>query len=115
MICLFCKSPMKIDGYDLIKDGGDCTLYSCISSECKMPGNFPRYRCSALDHDDRIIQQEYAITKGMYVRVNRHGTTISKLESAMTSDDVRISRSLWLNSTNYDEVLDKLKMCVIFS
>lgn len=87
--------------------------YSCNSICCLINQDFPRYKCST-DPKGEISSQEYGIST-FYVKVADDVSHIYRMKSCMLFDEVRIERGLFLNSTNLDEMLDKLKLLVIFS
>lgn len=111
MNCLFCNQEMytdkKISGDDIFND------YRCFSITCMVNNDFPRYICGT-DSSDKICWQEYALGN-FYAKVSDFGTRIYKLRSSMLMDEVKIARPLWLNSTNSEWLLDKLKLWVTFS
>ena len=110
MNCPFCQLEMwteerkKLDFF---------YQYSCNSINCMVNNDFPRYLCGT-DKDDNVCWQEYALGD-FYVKVSDYGSLIYKLTSCMLEDEVKISRPLWLNPTNFDHTLDKLKLMVTFS
>ncbi len=87
--------------------------YSCNSLRCMINRDFPRYKCST-DSQGEISSRQYGIER-FYVKVAGDVSYIYRLESCMLFDEIRIERALWLNSTNLDQTLDKLKMLAIFS
>jgi len=111
MNCLFCQQEMhkepKVPIDDLFYD------YRCFSIACMVNNDFPRYICGT-DSGGKICWQEYALG-GFYAKVSDMGTSIYGLRSAMLVDEVRIDRPLWINSTNLDWTLDKLKLLITFS
>lgn len=104
MNCLFCQQEMWTDEdrtSDLI------IKYSCTSIKCMVNNDFPRYICGT-DKENNICFQEYAIGK-FYIKVNDYGTSIYELIACMLDDEVKVPQSLWLNSTNSERLLDKLR------
>lgn len=87
--------------------------YRCFSIACMVNNDFPRYICGT-DFKGNICWQEYALG-GFYAKVNDYGTRIYQLHSSMLVDEVKIPKPLWLNSTNSEWLLDKLKLWVTFS
>ena len=110
MNCLFCQQEMWTDEH---KKLDFFYRYSCNSIACMVNSDFPRYICST-DKDGAICWQEYALGN-FYVKVSDNGRLIYKLISCMLDGEVKIARPLWLNPTNLDYTLDKLKLMVTFS
>jgi len=110
MNCLFCKQDMNV---------GERTKldffyrYTCYSIECMVNNDFPRYICGT-DKEGSVCWQEYALGS-FYVKVSDNGCLIYRLESCMLTNEIKIARPLWLNPTNFDHTLDKLKLMVTFS
>jgi hypothetical protein len=89
------------------------TSFACNESSCWVDGEFPRYM-GLLDENNKMISQEYAL-ESFYAKVYPEGTCIYRMMHCMLMDEVKIPRALWLNLTNTDATLDKLKFCVTFS
>ncbi len=103
MKCLFCHQKMYLEEYTI----GDTSLkYHCSSIKCMVNNDFTRYIC-ILDEDYKLCHQEYAFG-GFYVKVNKNGTLIYKLNSCILLDEVKVPQSLWLKPSNYKQRLDKM-------
>lgn len=115
--CPFCQQEMYNDGIKFMpgtyEEDGEFHKYFCSSIACMVNNDFPRY-VDVLDCNGNIVEQEYALGN-YYVKVGRNNSRIYRLEVCMLHDEVSIGRSVWLNPTNLDQTLDKLKMWVIFS
>lgn len=111
MNCLFCQQEMSCD--KKVNDESLFYDYRCFSIQCMVNNDFPRYICGT-DREGNICWQEYALGN-FYAKVSDFGSHIYQLRSAMLVDEVKVSRPFWLNSTNFEQVLDKLKLCVTFS
>lgn len=115
--CPFCQAKLWETGLYRSTENFDkdwTTDYCCRNDKCFI-NNFPRYRCS-FDPSIGLLKEEYALDS-FYVKVDRltHQTSIFRLNYAVIEDQVTVARLIWLNSTNSQETLDKLKICVIFS
>lgn len=114
MNCPFCQKELYQDGHEYIGNYGWYFKYSCNSIACMVNNDFPRYKLVVKESDSSISEQEYALGD-FYVKVDLVNTRIYKLVSCMLSGEVNIARALWLNPTNLDNMLDKLKLMVTFS
>lgn len=116
--CPFCQQELYSDGVTHYAgtqhlDYEEYYKYFCSSISCMVNNDFPRY-VDILDVNGNIVEQEYALGN-YYVKVGKDNSRIYRLEVCMLHDEVNIGRSVWLNPTNLDQTLDKLKMWVIFS
>jgi hypothetical protein len=114
MNCPFCENELYKEGHKYIGNDGWYSKYTCSSIACMVNNDFPRYKILVSELDHSIEEQEYAI-EDFYVKVSEHGSHIYKLISCMLNDEVSIARPIWLNPTNFEETLDKLKIMVMFS
>lgn len=115
MNCPFCNKPLWQTGRQFVEDGNNINYYACWNKECLADKDFPGYKCSQ-SQENILDTEEYAIAS-FYVKVDAKSNTskIYKLVSCVLLDEIQIPRALWLNPKNFDETLDKLKFCVIFS
>jgi hypothetical protein len=115
--CPFCQQDLYDNGLRRIigthEEDGEYYSYSCNSINCMVNNDFPRY-VDTIDCNGNIFEQEYALDT-YYVKVGRNSSRIYQLHAAMLVDEVAIARPIWLNVTNFDQTLDKLKLWVIFS
>lgn len=115
--CPFCQQPLYDDGVRHMsgkyEEDGEYYKYFCSSIKCMVNNDFPRY-VDTMDCNGNIVEQEYALGT-YYVKVGQDNSRIYRLEVCMLHDEVTIARPIWLNSTNLDQTLDKLKLLVIFS
>jgi len=111
MNCLFCNQEMWND--ESTKQPMLFIHNSCNSLTCMVNMDFPRYICGT-DKDGNVCYQEYAIGD-FYVKVSDVGSRIYKLISCMLEDEIKIERPMWIDATNLDWTLDKLKLWAIFS
>ena len=113
--CPFCERPVKRSTYakGILPNILAYTSVSCNEESCWVEGEFPRYM-ELLDERGNMLSQEYALDT-FYAKVYPNGTCIYRMMSCMLMDEVKIQRALWLNLTNTDATLDKLKFCVTFS
>lgn len=104
MNCLFCKQEMWTE-----ESGPDLLFYQnkCFSIACMVNNDFPRYICGT-DREGNICWQEYASGR-FYVKVSDTGTRIYRLLSYLLEDGVETSETLWLNPTNFEATLDKVR------
>jgi hypothetical protein len=112
MNCPFCERPLAMS----ILYGNktfNWKTFRCSEVSCWVNEEFPRY-LGTINGDGNFETQEYALGP-YYVKVYPTGSCIYKMISCMLMDEVKVPRALWLNVTNTDATLDKLKMCVIFS
>lgn len=114
MNCPFCQNELYRDGHEYIGNSGWYFKYSCNSIMCMVNNDFPRYKLTVKESDNSISEREYALGD-FYVKVSPTRTLIYKLVFCMLNDEVKIERALWLNPTNFDHTLDKLKLMVTFS
>ena len=112
MNCPFCKQEMYFNGH-VLGDNGECEEYACHSIPCLVNTEYPRYKCQ-IDEGKKIVGEEYMLGT-FYVEVYEDTTLIQRLQSGMLFDQVKIHRPIFLNPTNSDQTLDKLKLLVIFS
>ena len=112
MNCVFCNKEMWME--EKVSDGDDLFYdYRCFSIACMVNNDFPRYICGT-DKEGNICWQEYALGK-LYAKVSDFGTRIYALRASMLLDEVKVPKPFWLNSTNSEWLLDKLKLWVTFS
>lgn len=112
MNCPFCHQKMWFDGY-VLGEHGECESFACNSIPCLVNTEFPRYKC-VVNKASKLVQEEYCI-EDIYVKAYEDYTLIYKLMSCALQDQIQIQRTLFLNRTNIQQTLDKLKMMVIFS
>lgn len=111
MNCPFCHQEMYFDGYALGRFG-ETENFTCGTIACLVNQDWPRYKCQ-IAHG-LMVQQEYALGD-FYVKVYDEYSLIYQVRACMLFDQVKIARQLWLNPTNFEQTLDKLKLLVIFS
>lgn len=112
MNCLFCQQELYSDGLRWYfgtqsVEGTERYKYSCSSIACMVHNDFPRYICET-DKDGNICWQEYAAGH-VYVKVSDAGSKLYRLVSCMLTEDVQVPEALWLNSTNFEATLDKVR------
>lgn len=115
MKCPFCERPVKLNRYMLKADSLDKIYISfqCAEPSCWVDGEFPRYM-GLFNDKGEWLSQEYALGT-FYAKVYPTGTCIYRMMSCMLMDEVKIPRALWLNLTNTDATLDKIRTLIIFS
>lgn len=115
MKCPFCERPLKVTRlYGKTNDPAHMfSSFVCAEESCWIDKEFPRYMGTINDNGE-LGSEEYAVGK-FYAKVYPTGTCIYRMMSHVLMDEVRIPRALWLNLTNTDATLDKLKFCVTFS
>jgi hypothetical protein len=106
MNCLFCDRPMHLTT-------AHWSHYRCNEIDCWYKGEFSRYVVVVNDNGE-IATQEYSLGS-YYVKIYPSGSVIYRLVGYVLVDGVVVPRAFWLNPTNIDATLDKLKMCVTFS
>jgi hypothetical protein len=115
--CPFCQQDLYDNGLKRVigtyEEDGEFYTYCCTSIKCMVNNDFPRY-IDTIDCNGNIVEQEYALGN-YYVKVGWGTSRIYHLVACMLRDEVTIARPVWLNSTNFDQTLDKLKLWVIFS
>lgn len=112
MNCPFCHQEMYFDGY-VLGLNGECESYACHSISCLINQDFPRYKCQ-VNKANKIVREEYGLGT-FYVRVYEEDSLVYQLKACMLFGELKIARQLFLNRTNLDQTLDKLKMLAIFS
>lgn len=113
--CPFCKRPLKLAQYVMsqLTNNTHCISFVCEDLSCRVDGEFPRYLGLISEYGD-MMSQGYALGS-FYVKVYPGGTCIYRLMSYMLMDEVKIPRAMWLNLTNTDATLDKIRTLIIFS
>lgn len=112
MNCLFCNREMYLETL-VGNETKNWKHYRCNQEDCWYNGEFSRY-VALVNEKGEFATQEYGLGP-FYVKVYPGGSVISRVLGYILTDDVKIPRPLWLNVTNMDATLDKLKFCVIFS
>lgn len=112
MICPFCHLAMHFDGY-VLGLSGECEEHVCGNLKCLVNDDYTRYRCQ-INKEGQIVREEYTLGN-FRVRVYEEDSLIYRYEACMLFGETKIPRQLFLNHTNLDQTLDKLKLLVIFS
>jgi hypothetical protein len=81
--------------------------YRCFSIKCMVNNDFPRYICGT-DKEGNVCWQEYA-ADNYYVKVSDQGSHIYTLRSCILDDETVLSDPLWIDSTNLEDCLDRVK------
>lgn len=102
MKCLFCGEDMWTEENSLL-----IKSYWCHNLFCMINNDFPRYVC-VTDEAGNISAQEFA-TPAFYAKVNDYGTTIYRLVHCFLMQTTSIPEPLWLNPTNFESTLDKVR------
>ena len=122
MNCPFCNTPLReFANFPLTDEYTSSYIkhLGCPSTDCRINDFAIRYRCYIID-DKEIVYEDY-ILDNFYVQVSARFQSTSIYEiikttaATTTRDIVSVRKTIWLNYTNWQETLDKLKVCVIFS
>lgn len=118
--CIFCDDHMRDTGGTISGQNGQmnrelCRFYfDCINDSCLVIKDFQRYKI-VVDGYGNLINQEYAITDDIYVKVFKDTSLIYHMIASMLVDEIRVPRALWLNPTNIPQTLTKLRTLITFS
>lgn len=114
MKCVLCQCELRFTAaWTDQQDKGPFTkrkLFQC--NECRVD-DLSKYR-EVLDDNLDLVQQEYRLGN-FYVMVFPHRSSILRIDGYDLRDEIKIPRALWLNSSNIDATLDKIKLLVTFS
>lgn len=112
MKCPFCHLTMT--QFDL--STATTTSYTCLKKDC-MYCKISRYLVRVKVEDQTKISEWIIIDDKFYVEIHfdQSYTLISKLQSVIISDTIKINHALQLDLSNYTDTLNKIKLLVLFS
>lgn len=110
MLCPFCHTKLEYRNRQLH------TSYYCDAPHCVVNGDMTRYETNYQNYPTKLISRTFIIDN-TYIQIDyiNNRTVISRLEACFLFDSVEVPRALEVNLKNPYELLDKIRMLMIFS
>jgi len=107
--CPFCRSELEEFKDKFI------TTHACYDSTC-INDDMPRYK-EIYENTSESLIERYFMMGGYYIQVSykNNWTVISRLEACLLFDSVQIPTALKIDLTNPLDILNKVKLFMIFS
>lgn len=110
MQCPFCRSKLIVRTQQLH------TSYYCDAPDCVVSGDMARYEANYQNYPTELISRALIIgNTNIQIDYVNNRTVISRLEACFLFDSVEVPRALEINLKNPYELLDKIRMLMIFS
>ena len=110
MHCPLCHSKLEMRVQEL------STAYYCDAPDCVVGGDMTRYEVSYQKYPTKLLSRVFIIDN-TYIQISYtyNRTVVSRLEACFLFDTVEIPRALEVNLKNPYELLDKIRMLMMFS
>ena len=92
------------------------TTYYCGATDCVVSGDMARYEANYQNYPTKLVSRSFIIDN-TYIQIDyvNNKTVISRLEACFLYDSVEVPRALEVNLKNPYELLDKVRVLMIFS